>query len=176
MLHVVWPSPVRARKSKTTRINIMLARKTSFALLLPFTVLTLTTPALAKYTEEWLGSGNVTRRRPRRALATKRPRRRARERRARLRSRAGRNRRRQRHRSTRIRLPLMPTIRSPSSRVLGPSATTFNAATRKRESSDSPQSRARLILRAVAGGALPSPALPCARRFAHYQRRGRAGR
>lgn len=39
----------------------MHARKACFALLLPFTVLTLTTPAFAKYTEEWLGSGNVTR-------------------------------------------------------------------------------------------------------------------
>ncbi len=39
----------------------MLARKACFALLLPFTVLTLTTPALAKYTEEWIESGNVTR-------------------------------------------------------------------------------------------------------------------
>ncbi|WP_250499243.1 hypothetical protein [Caballeronia sp. GAWG1-5s-s] len=39
----------------------MLARKACFALLLPFTVLTLITPALAKYTEEWLGSETVTR-------------------------------------------------------------------------------------------------------------------
>ncbi|WP_244848393.1 hypothetical protein [Caballeronia sp. SL2Y3] len=55
------PSPFRAWKSKTTRRNLMLARKACFALLLSFTVLTLTAPAFAKYTEEWIGSGNVTR-------------------------------------------------------------------------------------------------------------------
>ncbi|MDR5854215.1 hypothetical protein P9239_12965 [Caballeronia sp. LZ062] len=39
----------------------MLVRMARFAIPLSFAFLTLTTPAFAKYTEEWLGGGNVTR-------------------------------------------------------------------------------------------------------------------